>query len=323
MKKIILISLGVVVLLVVVGVAVVFSRIDSIVRTTVEREGTAQLDLATTLQDADLSLFGGSLTLDKLAIANPEGYSAPVIFELGQVNVDVSYGELMDEPVRIGNISINSPRLVIERGAGGLDQLARINLRDLMDRLDTSSDEPTTKLIIDELTVSGTEVVIRPNIQGLQEQYVVRVPDITLTEVGTADEAQNGSEIGRVISEVAMALAQRAVESEDLPPELRGLLAGDLDAIVNQYKEKLSQELQSKIQEQVGDLKEKLGEDLGGAAEQLLQGDANKAVEDVKQRTGDAVNREIERGIGGLLGGRRSGDPTTQPATRPTTRPGG
>src|SRR5687768_14766271 len=97
MKKIILISTGVLLVLLVVGVLIVFSRIDSIVHSTVEREGTAQLDLATTLEDADVSIFGGSLTLDQLAIANPEGYSAPIMFELGQVNVDVSYGDLTDD----------------------------------------------------------------------------------------------------------------------------------------------------------------------------------------------------------------------------------
>ena len=241
MKKIILISVGVVVLLLVVGVFVVFSRIDSIVKGTVEREGTSQLDLATTLQDADVSIFGGSLTLDELAIANPEGYSAPVMFELGQVNVGVSYGELMDEPVRVRNIHINSPRLVIERSGEGLANLAKINLRDLMERLDTESEEPTTKLIIGEVTVSGTEVIIRPNIEGLEEQYIVKVPDVTLTEVGTSEDAQNGAELGRVVTEVAMALARRAAESEELPPELRGLLAGDLASIVDQYKEKLNQ----------------------------------------------------------------------------------
>src|SRR5688500_7526493 len=136
MKKIILISVGVVLLVVVVGVVVLLARIDGIIKSTVEREGTTQLDLATTLQDADLSIFGGSLTLNELAIANPEGYSSPVMFELGQVNVGVSYGDLTDEPVRVKTISINSPRLVIERSGEGLANLAKINLRDLMENLD-------------------------------------------------------------------------------------------------------------------------------------------------------------------------------------------
>lgn len=316
MKKIILISVGVLVLLVVVGVAVLFARIDGIIKSTVEREGTSQLDLSTTLQDADLSIFGGSLTLDELAIANPEGYTAPIMFELGQVNVGVSYGDLTDTPVRVKTISINSPRLVIERSGEGLANLAKINLRDLMENLDMGeSEEPATKLVIDQLNVTGTEVVIRPNLEGLEQEYVVRIPDVTLTEIGTADEAQNGAELGRVVSEVAMALARRAVESEDLPPELRGLLAGDLESIVEQYKEKLSQELQNEIQEQVGELKAKLGEDLGGAAEQMLKGDGAGAVEEASEKAGEAVNREIEKGLGGLLGGRK---PATQPATRPS-----
>ncbi len=318
MKKIILIGVGVLVVLVIGVTAIVFARIDGIVKSTVEREGTAQLDLATTLEDADLSIFGRTLTLDRLAIANPEGYSAPVMFELGQVNVGVSYGELTENPVRVRDVRIDSPRLVIERSGEGLANLANVNLRDLMERLDLDAQtEEPTKLVIGQLTVSNTEVVIRPNIQGLEEQYIVRIPDVTLTEVGTADDAQNGAELGRVVAEVAMALARRAAASEDLPPELQGLLAGDLASIVDQYKAKLSQELESAIAGHVEELKARLGEDLGGAAERLLQGDGQGTVEETRQRAEDAVRGEVQRGIGGLLGRERSGDATTRPTTRP------
>lgn len=314
-KKIILISIGSVLVLVVAVVLILVARLDGIVKGTVEREGTAQLDLATTLRDADVSIFGASLTLDELAIANPEGYQAPHLFELGQVNVGVSWGDLMSEPVRIRTININSPTLVIERSGEGLQDLGKINLRELLARLDTSS-ESSTKLLIDQLNVTETKVVIRPNIQGLEPEYVVTIPDVTLSGIGTAEGAQNGTEIGRVATEVAMALAQRAAESTDLPPELRGLLAGDLKSMLEQYKGKLREEASQRLQAELGDLQEKLGADVTGAAEKLLQGDTKGAVEEARQKTGEAVNREVERGLNDLLGGRR-------PATQPTTRPAG
>lgn len=323
-KKIILISVGVVVVLLIAGVLIVFSRIDAIVKQTVESEGTAQLDLATTLRDADVSIFGGSVTLDRLAIANPEGYRSPVMFEMGQVSVGVSYRDLAGEPVRVRDIRINSPRLVIERSGEGLANLANVNLRELMQRLDSGaeqSQERTTKLLIGQLTVTGTEVVIRPNIEGLNEEYSLRIPDVTLAQIGTADEAQNGAEIGRVAAEVALALARKAAESEELAPELRALLAGDLQSIVDEYKDKLGERVEAEMRQQLGELEQRLGTDLTDTTEKLLKGDTAGAAEEVKQKAGDAVGRELEKGLGGLLGRRgKPGDPATQSTSRPADR---
>lgn len=317
-KKIILGSIAGVVVIVVAAVLIVVARLDGIVKSTVEREGTAQLKLATTLDNANVSILAGSLTLDELTIANPEGYSAPHIFELGQVNVDVSYGELMDDPVRVQSININSPRLVIERGGAGLSELGKINLRELLAGLETGGDSQT-RLLIGQINVTGTQVVIRPNLQGLDEEYVVTIPDVTLTEVGTAQEAKNGTEIGRVTAEVAMALARRAAESSELPPELRGLLAGDLQSILEQYKGKLNEAVRQRLEAELGDLREELGPEVAGAADRLLRGDGGGAVEETRQKVEEKVQGEVQRGLNDLLGGRRrTGDPATKPSTRPS-----
>lgn len=307
-KQIILGVIGGVVVVALIVVVILMVRLDTIVKSTVEREGTSQLQLATTLDGADVGILGGTLTLDDLAIANPDGYSAPHIFQLGQVNVGVSYRELMGQPVRVRTININSPKLVIERSGEGLRELGRINLREMLARLQTSEGEGQTKLLINEINVTGTQVVIRPNIQGLAPEYVVRIPDVTLTEVGTADEAQNGAEIGRVATEVAMALARRAADSSELPEELRALLAGDLESIIEQYKGKLSQELHKRLEAELSELQGKLGSDVSEAADRLLKGDAREV--------GERAREEVERGIGELLGRRRSDEPTTRPSDR-------
>ena len=317
MKKIILISLAVIVVLIVVGIVVVAYRIDGIVRQTVEREGTNQLDLTTTLANADVGLFSGSLTLDELAVANPEGYSAPRLLELGQIHVGVSYGQLTGDPVRIKSVTINSPRLTIERGGQGLADLAKLNIRDLMDRLDTGEPTPegeATKMIIDQLTVSRAQVVIRPNVPGLDEEYAITIPDVTLNNIGTGDEAQNGAEIGRVTADVVMALARRAAASEDLPEEVQSLLEGDIRSIANQYAAKLGAEVRQELEQHLGEL----GTGVGGAAEKLLQGDTKGAVDDAQKKAGETIQQEAQNRLGGLLGGRR-----TPPATQPTTQPSG
>ncbi len=305
-----------VVALLAVGVMVLFARLDSIVEQTVEKEGTSQLSLATELSAADVSVFGGSVTLDGLTIDNPQGYAAPHLFELGQVNVAVSYGDLTKTPVRIRQININSPRLVIERGSvGGLAEQLRLNVRDLLENLDLSSDEEVTKLLIDQMTVTGTTVVVRPNIEGLDEEYSVTIPDVTMSNIGTGEGAENGAEIGRVVTDLVMVLARRALDSDELPPELRAVLSGDLQAVLAQYGDKIKGELREELNEQLDELRGELGENVGGVLDQALEGNTRGAVDEARKTLEDEAREKAQGGLRGLLGGDRQEDrpPTTNP----------
>src|SRR6202521_4518739 len=85
--------LVVVTLLVVAGV-VAFLGIDGILKRKVEEQATASLKLDTTLNSARLSLFGGKVNLNRLRIASPQGFSAPHMLELGDIDLAVRYGQL-------------------------------------------------------------------------------------------------------------------------------------------------------------------------------------------------------------------------------------
>ena len=306
--KIALIAAAALVLVVLVGAAVLLQRLDGIVKGTVEREGTSQLDLATRLDDADVSVFGGSLALDGLTIANPEGYSAANLFELGRVDVGVSYGDLTGEPVRIKSIDIDAPRLVVERKpGGGLRDALNLNLRELLERLETDPEAETTMLVIDRLTVRNARVVVRPAIEGLKEEYAVTVPTLTLDEIGTAEEAQNGVAIGRAAADVAVALGKKALESDELPPELRAVLSGDFDQMLSRYGDKLKDEVAGQIRGQLDQLGDRVGGEAGDLIDQAAGGDVGGAVEEGRQKVEDEarqrVDEGIKKGLGNLLGG--------------------
>ncbi|MEM7808776.1 MAG: AsmA family protein [Planctomycetota bacterium] len=290
--KIIAFAFGSLVLLLVVGLVIVAGRLDGIVERVVETEGTKQLSVETLLGDADVSILGGSLTLTDLSIDNPEGYSSDHLFEMGQVSAKVGFAGLTGDPVRIESIDINSPTLTIERGsAGGLAEQLRLNLRDLLANLEMS-DEETTLLLIDRLTVTQARVVVLPKIADLDEEYSFTLPNVTLEQIGTADEAQNGAELGRVVGQVAMALASQAAESEDLPPELRAVLSGDLRGVLTDYGNQLGDRLQNEIANE-------LCGDVGDAVGAILDGDTDKAKDAVRKGLGDG----IQKGLGDLLGG--------------------
>src|SRR5688572_19951490 len=93
------------VLVIVMGV-IVYMNLNGLVERTVEKQATASLNLQTTLGGVSLSLFGGSLGMDDLEIASPQGFSAPRMFSMNDAAVKVRFGELRQDPVRISSINL-------------------------------------------------------------------------------------------------------------------------------------------------------------------------------------------------------------------------
>src|SRR6476619_6365333 len=95
-------------------IGVYIFAIDAILRTRIASSATQSLKLKTTLQGANLSLLRGTLGLRGLEIESPDGFGSPVIFTLGGAKTAVTYGELRGDPIKIDQITITKPSLVIE-----------------------------------------------------------------------------------------------------------------------------------------------------------------------------------------------------------------
>jgi hypothetical protein len=304
MKKLMWIVL-VLIVLVVIGVTIFLMKLDGIIQHTVETQGTKQLNVTTKLGDADLSILGGNLALKDFSLASPQGYSAPQMLSLGKAAVTVSYRELRGEVVKVANIELVSPKLVIEQKG------TNFNFKTLIDGMPKGEPGPQptpetggepVKMIINNLDITGAEVVIMPD-PKLAEQfkmkdYTLKIPNINMKGIGTGEGNQNGAAIKDVVTQVITTMASKASESDQLPAELRALLKGDLSAVADQVKG----EAQKRINEELQKASEKAGVDLGKAAEDLKKGNTQDL-----QKTGED-----------LLGrfGQKKDDkkPTTQPA---------
>lgn len=265
-KWIVLITL---IVLIVIGVTVYFN-LNRIIRSTVETQASASLNVPTTLAGVKLSLLGGKLGLNDLKIGSPQGFSAPQMLSLDDASVQVNYGQLRNDPVRINSINLKGPKLVIEQAGG------KFNIQALMQQ-DSKAPPPeegeSLKLIIDQLNVSDAQVVFLPGLPGLAANVTVPIPDINLKNVGTGDGNQNGAEVKRVVMEVVTAMANSASDSDKLPEELRTLLKLDVNQI--------AQQIGGEFNKQIG----KVGAEVG------------KEVQKVQQEAGKAIGK----GLGDLL----------------------
>ena len=240
-----------VVLAIVVGIA--FFNLNRLVRTAVEREGTASLRLQTALESARVGLLGGTLDLHELRIASPRGFPAPQMLTLGDLDVKVRLRELRDHPIHVSSLAIEKPTLVIEQSGGALNFRKAVQLMPSH----PPSREPM-KLVIDELKLDGAHVIVRPGLPGIAREIDVPVPSLTLKNVGRGKGAENGAAIKDVVMQVMAALAGKAAQSDALPPQLKALLhlnagqvMGQLDALA---RKEISAALPGQLDSAVSDV---------------------------------------------------------------------
>jgi hypothetical protein len=258
-------------LVIIAAVVIVAWRLDGIVRSTVESQATAQLNVPAKLDDADVGIFAGTVSLDDFKLGSPKGFDAPSMFELDDVSVSVSYRELTKQPIRVHTIKVERPKLVIEQ------RDLKLNVKALIDGMPpVDPNEETVKLIIDQMNINGASVVIRPGVPGVAQEIALTLPPLELKNIGNADGAQNGAAIKDVVLAVLMAVAQAASESDQLPPELRQLLKLDVEQLVRQ-----------KIKGVQGEVEKAIGE----------------AVKDPSKL--DDVGKNLEKGLKDVLGGKK------------------
>jgi uncharacterized protein involved in outer membrane biogenesis len=160
MKKIVLRSALALVAVLVVALAAVYFYRNSLLRSAVESQASNSLGVKTTLGAAHLGLFGGTLDLDDLKVGSPAGYKADHMLTLGGLDLGVHYADLRKDPVRIGQITLDQPKAVLEYADG------KFNFQALADQLGggtqpSDKQSQPVKLIIDELTVKDAAVEVR------------------------------------------------------------------------------------------------------------------------------------------------------------------
>ena len=311
-------------LLLIVGGVVLYMNLNAIVRSTVEKQSANSLGVNTDLEAANVSLLGQSVSLRNFQVAQPQGFGEQAMMSLGGVDVDVSVNELRQDPLRVGEITIRDPKLVIEMK--GRD----FNIKKFIDQLPAGEDKPVDnqeplKLIINDLKVQGAQVVFRPDVQamsslpgigeqlkGLKQEYVLTIPDLAMQNVGTGEGNQNGAEVKEIVTLLISELSSKATQSEQLPPELRQLLSLNVADITNLAKQKLGEEVNKHLGRVTEDLKAKLPPDAAQAVEGILK-DPGAALKD--------PGKAIEQGLGDILAKRSPTTASTTGPAAPTTAP--
>ncbi|MCW8835383.1 MAG: hypothetical protein OQJ99_03320, partial [Rhodospirillales bacterium] len=119
MKRGLLIGAGVVIVAIAGAAYFLFSSLDGLVKTAVEKGGSEVTRVAVSLNSAEIGLTEGTGMLSGLTVGNPSGFKTDNAFSLGQVSVKIDTATITSDPVVIKEVVIAAPQVTYELGASG------------------------------------------------------------------------------------------------------------------------------------------------------------------------------------------------------------
>jgi len=220
--KILMIGAVAVALIVAIGVTLVGSNINRIVKAVVQDAGTKVTGTAVALDRADISLRQGMGSLFGLSIANPATYSADNAFELGEVTVDLEITSLGSNEIVLERVVVDGAQVNVEEVDG------RTNLQELLDRLQSyagaegteNADADTPRLVIKEFRFTNAKATLTT--KRLSKTVTIPIPELMLTDIGRKGTGVTAAEAGKQI----------------LQPLIKKVLEGSQRSVLDQLKAK-------------------------------------------------------------------------------------
>ena len=220
MKKLVKVIIGVVVILVVLVLAVVLTlplTINPIVKTAASTGGPKVLGVPVSVGNVVLSPLAGRLTISRLSIGNPKGYSDKPAFVVEKVDVELDIFSLMSDTIVVKKIQIDEPVIGYEtkEGTSNFDTIQANAKKSSAEEktgqsAEKKSDEKKTgkKVIIEVFTLNNAQVSYASALT-LGQAVTLPLPSVTVTDIGKASGGTSFADaITQIINKIAGSLGQ-------------------------------------------------------------------------------------------------------------------
>ncbi|MFQ5683404.1 MAG: hypothetical protein ACE5HC_09055 [Candidatus Binatia bacterium] len=193
MKRWLLIGGGLIVVIIIAVIFFVFSSLDSLIKTAVEKYGSEITQTDVRLNAVKVSVTSGEGALRGLSMGNPKGFKTERAFRLGEISLKLDVGTVAQNPVVIKEIAISAPEVTYELGSEGsnIDAIKR-NVDAYTGKGKSTAKKKTPskdsskegrKLVIENLYVRNGKVNISSTLlQG--KTLSAPLPDIHLKDIG-------------------------------------------------------------------------------------------------------------------------------------------
>lgn len=214
-KKLVGVLITGAVILIVLAVVLISLFGNRAVKVGIEQGARHALKVGVRLDNAALSIFGGTLSMDNLVVDNPEGYEHPNLLTLEHGSMAVNIGSLLSDTVEMEKIQLDNISLTLEQK--GLTS----NLQEVINNLPKSDapppgDKPSKNLRIKELHINGVRVNAKLlPIPGRADTVSLRLSPITLTDIGTDEKIDAAQLTGIILAAIAGGIIE---EGKDMLP---------------------------------------------------------------------------------------------------------
>lgn len=260
MKKWILGSIGIIIVVVVVAIFVLLTNIGSVIKTAVNTYGPDITRTEVHLSDVKVSLLSARAEITGLSIGNPPDFRAPKAAEVGSVYLDVDEKSLMRDTIIIDRIEVVAPHITYEKRSG-TDNFQTIlnNIKKQTVQEKPPGEKPGAtaekdtgkgkKLIIRDFVVRDGKVTLAMAALGGRE-ITASLPDIHLTDIGQKDNGATPAEAARQIVAALYEKISGPAVTDALNNQLKKLETG---------VQKAGEEVQKRTKDLEGKLKGLLG----------------------------------------------------------------
>ena len=250
MKKIVLAALLVLLLTLGFGVYYLLSNLDNIVKAAIEHYGSEATQTTVQVKKVQIKLTDGSGSIRGLTVGNPQGFETPLAFSLGEISTQTDLNSLSGDVFVIEHIVVRAPEVFFELNSKGnnnlealKENLAKGAVRTTGNSAKTSGSEP--KMIIRKLVFEGGN--IEASVVPLNKNYSLKLPIIEMSNLGGNNGATPDQIAEQALSkftDLAMAVVKK-----------KGL---------DQYQEKLQDEVNERMHAEKEKISDKLGDKLEG-----------------------------------------------------------
>ena len=118
--------IGIIVIVVIVLVVIILAVMPSVATWFVNNRSDRFVNAEVTLDDIDLNLLRGRLTVEGLHVGQPEGFEGDALFDLARLHVDFSMASLFNPPLVVGAIEVEQPAVHVIKDSNGVMNVASL-----------------------------------------------------------------------------------------------------------------------------------------------------------------------------------------------------
>jgi hypothetical protein len=262
MKKM-LVILGIIAVIVIGGLILLFTSLDSIVTAAIEHFGSMTTKTEVKVSSFTLKLKSGEGSVKGMYIGNPSGFTTSNAFTLGDISIKIDPSTVTKDVVVIDRIFVSKPHVTYEINDSGQSNINVINenIKQLQGRSapeatrEEEKDKSAVKLLIRQFEIEGGQIDVHIPVQP--EPLTAKMPRIELANLGSGGEPPGeiaAKILSALVKNVGPVVAQVGVEQYlgKSVEEMKGQIQKQIDEKAGEAAKGLSQEAENAVKKFLG-----------------------------------------------------------------------